>query len=148
LNFSGVNMPRGRKKGSKNHKTLWRELEKLIELENLDQPLDPLAVIEQVMNYFYSMAEAMRKTPDATLSQIASFYEKAGKFAALAAPYRQGRLSAIKLLGDPNVGTGPFKPDATLEELREELTKRVAAMVQEGVIDLQALPSPEPKVAN
>jgi hypothetical protein len=90
----------------------------------------------------------MQKTPDATLSQIASFYEKAGKFAALAVPYRHGRLSAIKLLGDPNVGTGPFKPDATLEELREELTKRVAAMVQEGVIDLQALPSPEPKVAN
>ena len=56
-------MPRGRPKGSKNHKTLWRELEKLIELENLDQPLDPLAVIEQVMNYFYAMAEAMRKRP-------------------------------------------------------------------------------------
>ena len=143
-------MPRGRKKGSKNHKTLWRELEKLIELENIPQALDPLGVIESIMNYFYSLAEAMRKTPDAELSQIVSMYERAGKLAALAAPYRHGRLSAIKLLGDPNAATGGFKPDATLEELREEIGKRVVAMAQAGLIniDLAALPQPEPEGGN
>jgi hypothetical protein len=141
-------MPRGRPKGSKNHKTLWRELEKLIELENLDQPLDPLAVIEQVMNYFFAMAEAMRKRPDATLGEIAAYYEKAGKFAALAAPYRHGKLSMIKVMGDPNIGVGPFKADATLEELKAELGKRMVAMIEAGVIDVASLPQPEPKVAN
>jgi hypothetical protein len=79
------------------------------------------------MNYFYALAQAMRKTSDAELSQIVSMYERAGKFGALAAPYRHGRLSAIKLLGDPNIGTGSFKPDATLDELRGELGKRVVA---------------------
>jgi hypothetical protein len=46
-------------------------------------------------------------------------------------------------LGDPNVGTGPFKPDATLEELRAELGKRVVEMARAGLIDLAALPQPE-----
>jgi hypothetical protein len=130
---------------SKNHKTLWRELEKLIELENIPQALDPLEVIESIMNYFYSLAQAMRKTPDAELSQIVSMYERAGKFAALAAPYRHGRLSAIKLIGDPNAATGGFKADATLEELRVELGKRVLAMAHSGLIDIDpaALPQPE-----
>ena len=70
--------------------------------------------------------------PDATLGEIAAYYEKAGKFAALAAPYRHGKLSMIKVIGDPNIGVGPFKADATLEELKAELGKRVLAMAQRG----------------
>jgi hypothetical protein len=41
--------------------------------------------------------------------------------------------------------TGGFKPDSTLDELREEIGKRVVAMAQAGLIDidLAALPQPE-----
>ena len=143
-------MPRGRPRGSRNANTARQELERLAGESALGQGIDPLHVLEAITAYFYSIAEAMRKTPDATLSQIASFYEKAGKFAALAVPYRHGRLSAIKLLGDPNAATGGFKPDATLEEVREEIGRRVLAMAQAGLIDIDpaALPQPEPKVAN
>ena len=63
-------------------------------------------------------------------------------------PYRHGRLSAIKLLADPNIGVGPFKADATLEELKAELGKRVAEMARAGLIDVASLPQPERKVAN
>jgi hypothetical protein len=41
-----------------------------------------------------------------------------------------------------------FKPNATAEELRVELARRVAAMRDAGLIDLEALPPPERKVAN
>ena len=105
---------------------------------------DPLDVIETIMRYFYSLAETL-KANGGTLAEIIGYYEKAARLAALAAPYRHGRLSAIKLLGDPNAGTGTFKPDATIEELKVELAKRVAAMARAGLIDLAALPQPEPE---
>ena len=83
-----------------------------------------------------------------TLSEVNEYYKEAARLGALVAPYRRARLSAIKLAGDPNAGTGTFKPDATLEELREELGKRVVAMAQAGLIDLAALPQPEPETSN
>ena len=98
------------------------------------------------MRYFYSLAEA-RKESGGTIGEVIGYYKEAARLAALAAPYRHGRLSAIKLLGDPNAGTGTFKPDATLEELRGELGKRVAAMARAGLIDLAALPEPEGGIA-
>jgi hypothetical protein len=63
---------------------------------------------------------------------------------SVTAPYRHARLSAIKLAGDPNATAG-FKPDAMLDELREELGKRVLELAQSGLIniDLAALPQPE-----
>jgi hypothetical protein len=79
-----------------------------------------------------------------TLAEIIGYYEKAARLAALAAPYRHGRLSAIKLIGDPNA-VSTFKPNATAEELRVELAKRVAAMRDAGLIDLEALPPPDPE---
>jgi hypothetical protein len=41
-----------------------------------------------------------------------------------------------------------FKPYATIEELREELAKRVVELRDAGLIDLEALPPPERQVAN
>ena len=123
---------------------MWKEAEKLIGTKTVQELHDPLDVIETIMRYFYSLAEAL-KAGGGTLSEIVGYYEKAARLAALAAPYRHGRLSAITLLGDPNAGTGTFKPDATVEELREDLGKRVAAMARAGLIDLAALPQPEPE---
>ena len=34
--------------------------------------------------------------------------------------------------------------DATVEELRAELAKRIAYMRDRGIVDLEALPPPEP----
>jgi hypothetical protein len=137
-------MPRGRKKGSRNLKTLWKEAEKLVGTNSVAQALDPLDVIETIMRYFYSLADA-RKESGGTIGEVIGYYKEAARLAALAAPYRHGRLSAIKLLGDPNAGLGGFKADATLEELRVELGKRVLAMAHSGLIDIDpaALPQPE-----
>jgi hypothetical protein len=55
------------------------------------------------------------------------------------APYRHARLSAVKLAGDPN-NLVRFKDDATAEELRAEMMRRIAELSEAGSIDLQALP--------
>ena len=139
-------MPRGRPRGSKNANTARQELERLAGDSALGQGIDPLYILEAIAAYFYSIAEAMRRTPDATLSEIAAYFEKAARVAGMAAPYRHGKLSMIKLAGHPNIGVGPFKADATLEELKAELGKRVLAMAEAGLIDVASLP--QPKVAN
>ena len=98
------------------------------------------------MRHFFILAEGQK----GTLSEVNEYYKEAARLGALVAPYRHARLSAIKLAGDPNAGTGGFKPNATLDELREELGKRVVAMAQAGLIDidLAALPQPEPEGGN
>jgi hypothetical protein len=65
----------------------------------------------------------------------------------LAAPYRHARLSAMKLAGDPNKPVR-FKDDATAEELRAEMMRRIAEMRDAGVIDLTALPPPNGGIGN
>jgi hypothetical protein len=67
--------------------------------------------------------------------------------AALAAPYRHARLSAVKLAGDPNNSLRVWD-NATAEELRAEMMKRIAAMRDAGVIDLTTLPPPKPRITN
>jgi hypothetical protein len=141
-------MPRGRPRGSKNANTARQELERLAGESALGQGIDPLHVLEAIAAYFYGIAEAMRKTPDATLPLIATYFEKAARVAGMAAPYRHGKLSMTKVAGDPSIGQGPFKADATLEELKAELGKRMVAMIEAGVIDVASLPQPKPKVAN
>jgi hypothetical protein len=67
--------------------------------------------------------------------------------ANLALPYRHSRLSAVKLAGDPN-NPVRFKDDATADELRAELMKRLRILVSAGLIDLKALPVPDSVIAN
>jgi hypothetical protein len=61
------------------------------------------------------------------------------------APYLHARLSAVKLAGDPN---NPLRvwDDATADELRAEMMKRIAAMRDAGLIDLTALPAPNGRI--
>ena len=63
------------------------------------------------------------------------------------APYKHARLSAVKLAGDPN-NPARFKDDATADELREEIMKRLKILVSAGLIDLKALPVPDGGLAN
>ena len=67
----------------------------------VDQVLDCLYVIEMAMRHFYLRAE-MRKHTDEKPDLIDADYEKAAHLAALVAPYRHARLSAVKLAGDQN----------------------------------------------
>ena len=124
-----------------------KEAEKHVGSKYVDQVIDPLYVIEKAMHHFFMLAES-RKEIGGKLEEVNKLYERAAHLAVLAAPYRHARLSAIKLIGDPNASAVGFKPNATLDELREELAKRVAAMRDAGLIDLEALPPPERKVAN
>jgi len=80
-------------------------------------------------------------------SQVDADYEKAAHLAALLAPYRHARLSAVKLAGDPN-NPVRLKDDATTEELRAEIMRRLGVLQEAGVLDLTALPTPKRGVAN
>ena len=74
-------------------------------------------------------------------------YEKAAHLAALVAPYRHARLSAIKLAGDPN-NPMPFTDYASLDKLREEIMQELGYLVSAGLIDLKALPVLDGEIAN
>ena len=63
------------------------------------------------------------------------------------APYKHARLSAVKFAGDPN-NPARFKDDATADELRAEIMKRIAILQDAGLIDLKALPPPQGGTAN
>ena len=53
----------------------------------------------------------------------------------------------MKLAGAPN-NPVRFKDDATADELREEVMRRLGILAEAGVIDLKALPVPKRKMAN
>jgi hypothetical protein len=136
----------GRPKGSRNRKTILREAEQHVGSRYVDQVLDSLYVIESSMKHFFIRAEMAKETGQKA-EIVDGYYERAAHLAALAAPYRHARLSAMKLAGDPN-NPARFKDDATTDELRAEMMKRIAAMADAGIIDLTALPAPNGGVGN
>ena len=95
------------------------------------------------MRHFFLRAEVAKNT-DMKPEKIDAYYEKAAHLAALVAPYRHARLSAMKLAGDPN-NPVRIKDDATVEELRAEIMKH---LIEGGIIDLQALSAPKRGIAN
>jgi hypothetical protein len=108
--------------------------------------LDSLYVIEMGMQHFFIRAE-MRKNAGRKKEEVDEDYKQAAVLAALVAPYRHARLSAVKLAGDPN-NPARFNDNATADELRAELMKRLEILTSAGLIDLQALPAPKRKIAN
>ena len=92
------------------------------------------------MRHFY-MRAAMGKNAGRKEALVDQDYKDAATLAALVAPFRHARLSAMKLAGDPNNPTR-FKDDATADELRAELMKRIVTLQDAGLIDLKALPPP------
>jgi hypothetical protein len=102
--------------------------------------------MEEGMRHFYVRAIAAKQTKqpdkviDAAMIQAVQIAEKI-------APYRHARLSAVKLAGDPN-NPARFKDDATADELRAEVMRRLMVLQEVGAIDLQALPVPKGGIAN
>jgi hypothetical protein len=105
------------------------------------QVLDSYYVLESAMRHFYIRAE-MRKHTGENSTAVDEDYKRAAALAALVAPYRHARLSAVKLAGDPN---NPWRinDDATADELRAEVMKHFIRMRDAGVIDLEALLAPK-----
>ena len=136
----------GRPKGSKNRRTILKEAEQHVGSKYVDQVLDSLYVIEMAMRHFYMRAE-MGKNAGRKEALVDQDYKDAATLAALVAPYRHARLSAVKLAGDQNIPVR-FKDDATTDELRAELTKRLRILVSAGLIDLKALPLPDAGIAH
>jgi hypothetical protein len=136
----------GRPKGSRNKRTLLREAEQFVGSKYVDQVLDSLYVIEKAAQHFFIRAEMGKHAGRNTL-QVDEDYKQAAALAALAAPYRHAKLSAIKLAGDPN-NPARFKDDASADELREEVMRRLGVLHEAGVIDLRALPVPKGGIAN
>ena len=98
------------------------------------------------MQHFFIRAE-MGKSAGRKAEEVDEDYKQAAALAALAAPYRHARLSAMKLAGDQNSPVR-FKDDATADELRAEIMKRLEILTSAGLIDLEALPAPKRKIAN
>ena len=108
--------------------------------------LDSLYVIEKAMRHFFLRA-GTGKAVGRSQRQVDEDYKQAAALAALVAPYRHARLSAMKLAGDTNAPSR-FKDDATAEELREEVMNRLTVLVDGGAIDLEALLASKHRMAN
>jgi hypothetical protein len=130
----------GRLNGTKNRRAILKEAEQHIGSKYVDQVVDSLYVIEKAMRHFYMRAE-MGKNAGRKEALVDQDYKDAATLAALVAPFRHARLSAMKLAGDPN-NPARFKDDATADELRAELMKRLKILISAGLIDLKALPVP------
>ena len=126
---------------ARNKRTLLREAEQHVGLKYVDQVLDSLYVIETAMRHFFLRAE-MGKNAGRNHAEVDADFEKAAHLAAMVAPYRHARLSAVKLTGNPNNPVSPWD-DATAEELRAELEHRLNVLQEAGIIELQVIGAPE-----
>jgi hypothetical protein len=121
--------------------TLWREAQVLVGDGGLVVDVaDPLELIERVMRYFFSLGVHGAKSK-APVDQVQNCFQKALHAASLAAPYRHARLSAVKHLEQADSIDG-VSANATPEELRAEIAKRIVMLAEKGYVDLEALPRP------
>ena len=97
------------------------------------------------MRYFYSLAQSGHKA-NAPLDEVRKCFREAAQLAALAAPYRHARLSAVKHIDHADTIDG-ISPNATADELRAEIAKRIRQLIDKGYVDLEALLPPGPAVS-
>jgi hypothetical protein len=133
---------------AKNTSTLWREAQQLIGDGGLVvDAADPLEVIERVMRYFYSLGVQGAKNK-APVDEVQRCFNRALHAASIAAPYRHPRLSAVKHIDHQGTTIDGISANATPEELRAEIAKRIAMLRDRGYVDLDALPPPEPAASS
>ncbi len=82
--------------------TLLHEAEQHVGSKYVDQVLDSLYVIEMAMRHFY-MRAAMGKNAGRKEALVDQDYKGAATLAALVAPFRHARLSAMKLAGNRGI---------------------------------------------
>jgi hypothetical protein len=71
-------------------------------LRDPSEMFDSLYMIEVAAVHFFRRAELGRHIKGKKAGQVDADYERAAYLAALAVPFRHARLSATKILGDPN----------------------------------------------
>ena len=121
--------------------TVWREAQgSLVDGTLVLDAADPIDIIENVMRYFYAIGLHGAKSK-APVDKVQKCFQKALYAASLAAPYRHARLSAVKHLEQADSIDG-ISANATPEELRAEIAKRIALLRDKGYVDLDALPAP------
>ena len=126
---------------AKNASTLWREAQVVVgDGGPVVDAADPLEVIEQVMRYFHGLGVHGAKSK-APIEQVQKCFNRALHAASIAAPYRHARLSAVKHIDNADTIVG-ISANATPEELRAEIAKRVALLRDKGYLDMDALPAP------
>jgi hypothetical protein len=121
---------------------VWREAQVLVGDGGLVVDVaDPLEAIEQIMRYFYrlGMEGAKAKAP---IEQVQKCFNRALHAASIAAPYRHPRLSAVKHIDHQGNTIDGISANASVEELRAEIAKRVVMLAEKGYVDLEALPRP------
>jgi hypothetical protein len=133
--------------GLTDSRTLLREAEEALgRARDPNEVMDMLRIIEESATHFFLRAK-MGKNTGRNQSEVDADYEKAAHLAALAAPYRHAKLSAVKLAGDPN-NPMRIKDDATADEIRAELMRHLVILIDgrlqgrrapHGLIDLEAL---------
>jgi hypothetical protein len=96
--------------------------------------------METAMQHFYVKAIVAKQNNGKT-DVIDANFPQAVSIAEKIAPYKHARLSAVKLASTPTNPAG-FMDDATADELREEILRRLGQLVSAGVVDLTALPMP------
>jgi hypothetical protein len=106
-----------------------------------------LHVIEWAMRYFFGLAQTGREA-GAPLEEVRKCVREAAQLAGLAAPYRHPRLSAVKHIDNAADAIDGISANATPEELRAEIAKRVVLLRDKGYVDLEALPPPKPAASS
>jgi hypothetical protein len=121
---------------NRNRRTLLREAEEALgRTRDPNEVVDMLHVIEESATHFFLRAK-MGKNAGRRTEEIDEDYKQAAALAALAAPYRHARLSAMKLAGDPN-NPVRIRDDTSIEELRAEMMKHLGILIEGGLIDLE-----------
>jgi hypothetical protein len=92
------------------------------------------------MLYFYGLGVHGAKSK-APIDDVQKCFNKALYAASLAAPYRHARLSGVKHIDQADTIDG-ISANATPEELRAEIAKRIVMLRDKGYVDLEALPRP------
>jgi hypothetical protein len=134
--------------GTKNKRTLLRESQEAMRVERDPNKIaNMLYILEYSATFYFTRAVAgasgkQKGNARRTAAQVDEDFDRATRIASMAAPYRHARLSAMKLAGDPN-NPRHFKDDATADELRAEITRRLNILQKAGILELQVI---EPEV--
>ena len=136
--------------GTKNKRTLLRESQEAMSVERDPNKIaDMLYIMEYSATFYFTRAVAgasgkQKGKARRTAAQVDEDFDRATRIAGMAAPYRHARLASMKLVGDPN-NPVHFKDDATAEELRAEIERRLNILQEAGILELKPLPASGPR---
>jgi hypothetical protein len=134
--------------GTKNKRTLLRESQEAMRVERDPNKIaDMLYIMEYSATFYFTRAVAgasgkQKGKARRTAAQVDEDFDRATRIAGMAAPYRRARLSAIKVAGDPS-NPMQFKDDATAEELRAEIVRRLNILQKAGILELKPVAAAE-----